>query len=170
MSENALLFWGIGLLAASLALVALEVTLPTGGLLAIVSGGCAIGSVVCFFRVSTTWGMLGLLALLILMPTALAFGLKVWPHTPVGRRMILGGETAEEDVQRRLEARRQEEELAKALIGVRGTALTDLRPIGLVRIEGERIDALAEGGVIPAGSEVRVTAVEGSQIKVRRVV
>lgn len=163
-----MLLWAIALLVASLVFVGLEVTVPSGGLLSLLAGGSAIASVVFFFRVSTTWGVIGLLAVLILLPTAIAFAFKVWPHTPMGRRMIL--DVDEEIVEKHSAEREESRQLAQALIGARGSAVTDLRPVGVVLIEGERIDALAEGGVIPAGSIVRVTSAEGSQVKVRRVV
>lgn len=70
-----------------------------------------------------------------------------------------------------LEAQRQQERSERdalhALVGAEGVAMTDLRPVGAVRIDGTRYDALAEVGVIAAGTKVRVTKVEFNQIKVR---
>jgi membrane protein implicated in regulation of membrane protease activity len=39
--------------------------------------------------------------------------------------------------------------------------------VGLIEIDGQRVEALAQSSFIPAGSKVRVSAVEGAQIKVR---
>ncbi|MDR0434172.1 MAG: hypothetical protein LBH21_03795 [Gracilibacteraceae bacterium] len=50
-----------------------------------------------------------------------------------------------------------------------GAALTLLRPAGTVEIEGERVDVVSEGDYIPQGSLVKVIAVEGTRIVVRRV-
>ena len=44
-------------------------------------------------------------------------------------------------------------------IGMRGTAVTPLRPTGIVEIDGERIEVETEGGFIASGSEVRVLTV-----------
>ena len=48
-----------------------------------------------------------------------------------------------------------------------GTAETDLRPIGVVRIDDLRHDALSDLGVIPAGTPITVIRVLDNQLKVR---
>lgn len=164
-----MLLWGFGLLALAVLLVALEVLVPSGGVIGVLSVAAAVASIVCFWRVDAWWGVTGLLLVLVLGPLAVGFAFKIWPNTPIGRRMILGGETEEQSAQS-AHQRQQEHELRQALVGVRGDAVTDLRPVGMVRIEGERIEATAESGFIAAGSQVRVTAVEGNRIKVRHVV
>jgi membrane-bound serine protease (ClpP class) len=50
-----------------------------------------------------------------------------------------------------------------------GTALTQLRPSGTATINGQRVDVVTEGGLIPRGAEVKVVAVEGTRIVVRQV-
>lgn len=167
MSE-AMIWWGFGLFAASVIVLALELFVPSGGVLGLLSAALAIGGVVCFWRVSPTWGVTALLALMILGPLAAGFFVKIWPDTPVGRMMILGSSADEEQ-------ERAEHELAadarraglESLVGATGRALTDLRPVGVVLIDGQRRDALAEGAWIEDGTEVRVVRVEGSQLRVR---
>lgn len=53
------------------------------------------------------------------------------------------------------------------LIGKTGTAKTPLRPSGTVVIDGERIDAVAEGVFIGAGKDVTVVKTEGVRVVVR---
>ena len=48
-----------------------------------------------------------------------------------------------------------------------GRTLTPLRPCGHVEIDGRRIDALAEEGFVPEGSQVRVLRVRSGQLVVR---
>jgi membrane-bound ClpP family serine protease len=55
------------------------------------------------------------------------------------------------------------------LIGKVGTTKTPLRPSGTVVIDGERIDAVAEGVFIMAGKEVAVVKSEGVRIVVREL-
>lgn len=167
MSEP-LLLWGLGLLAAAVLLVIVEVFIPSGGLIAVMSAGSAIAGVVVLFNVSTTWGLIGALVVLVLAPAAFAFSLKVWPHTPIGKRLVLGDRTEEEiaaDAMREVQAR----EVLDALVGAEGVAISDLRPVGKVQIDGQRYDALSESTLIRAGTRVRVTFADGSQIKVRPV-
>ncbi len=165
--NEAMLFWGIGLLAAALLLIILEVFSPSGGLIAIVATCCAIAGVACLFRLSALWGLVGILTLLFLGPLAFGFALKVWPHTPIGRRML--GERPAEVVEAERQAAEREREQRLALIGREGVVLTDLRPVGVVEVDGKRYDALSEESLIRAGSRVRVSVVEPNQVKVRRV-
>jgi len=165
--ENTPLLWGFGLLAAALLLVVIELFVPSGGVIAITSGVSAIAGVVFLFKAGPTWGLIGILVVLILGPTALGFGLKIWPHTPIGRRM-LGAKTPEEIEREHVETLREREKLA-ALVGQEGVVLTDLRPVGVVEIGGRRHDALSESSLVRAGSRVRVTAAEPNQVRVRAV-
>lgn len=48
-----------------------------------------------------------------------------------------------------------------------GTALTQLRPSGVARINGQRVDVVTEGGLIERGTPVKVVAVEGARVVVR---
>jgi len=54
-----------------------------------------------------------------------------------------------------------------ALLHQSGIAETDLRPIGTVRINGLRHDALSDHGFITVGSSVSVVEVLDNQLKVR---
>lgn len=163
-----MLYWGLGLLAAALLLVIIEVFVPSGGLISVLSLGCAVAGVVCLFRYSTTWGLLGIAAVIFLGPMAFGFALKIWPQTPIGRRML--AEKPPEQVEaERLEAVREREAML-ALVGAEGTVRTDLRPVGVIEINGQRREALAETALIKAGTRVRVTSVENAQIRVRPIV
>ncbi len=170
MSSDAMLIWGLALMAVSIVLIVVEVFVPSGGIIAVVSAICAIGGVGMLWRYETIWGITGLLTMLVLGPMALAFAFKMLPHTPVGRA-ILGGRS-EEELE---EMQRSERELAlrrKALVGLEGVALTDMRPVGEVEIDTpdgpETIEAFAEHDWIESGERVVVTAASGLEIKVRR--
>ena len=55
-------------------------------------------------------------------------------------------------------------------IGLKGKALTDLRPSGTARFADQDMDVLAEGHFIPQGASIRVHALEGSVVHVRPIV
>ncbi|MEJ2290909.1 MAG: NfeD family protein, partial [Deinococcales bacterium] len=55
------------------------------------------------------------------------------------------------------------------LTGRQGTALSDLRPAGVARFDGERVDVVSEGDFIAAGSTLTVLHVEGMRVTVRAV-
>ncbi|MHC4949279.1 MAG: NfeD family protein [Planctomycetota bacterium] len=172
-SSDSYLFWAFALLAAAIVLLFVELLVPSGGLLAMLCGAAAIGSLVAFFMYDPMWGAIATAAYVILGPIALIFLFKLWLNSPLGRRMILGGETGEalESGDEAYAASEQAriERLAdlQALIGSDGVTETDLRPVGTVKIGGRRVDALAESGVIAADTRVIVTDVYDNQIKVR---
>jgi len=161
------LFWGLGLIGASVLLLVLEIFVPSGG--AILFTACAVGiaGVVCLWLVEPLWGFLGLAFLAVAGPGIFFYGLSLWRHTPIGRRMI--GEPSDEEREKRRLAEQAEREKQLRLMGAEGLAATDLRPVGVVIIDGKRYDALAELGIIPAGSRVKVSVVEGTQLKVRAI-
>jgi membrane-bound ClpP family serine protease len=162
-----LLFWGLGLVAAALMLIVVEVFVPSAGLISLTATGCAIAGVFCLFKVSVGWGITGLATLAVLGPAFFSFAIKVWPSTPIGRKML--GERPEEDIEReRLEDLRQRDALL-ALVGQEGIVLSDLRPVGVVQVGGKRYDALSELGVVRAGTRVKIVSAEPSQIRVRAI-
>jgi membrane-bound ClpP family serine protease len=167
------LLWGFILLGITIVMLALELFVPSGGLIGMLAGVAALGSIIAFFRYDTTWGIVAALSYVILGPIIGVFAFRLWLNSPLARNMILGGPDPtnpdiDDDSAMSAEHARQER-LAqlRQLIGAHGTAVTPLRPVGTVRINGQRIDAMAESGVIDSGSPVVVTDVYDNQIKVR---
>ena len=169
--SDAYLLWGFILAGAALGLLFVELLVPSGGLLGLVCGVAAIGSIVAFFKYDTTFGAAALLAYIILTPILLVFVFKLWIQSPLAKRMVLGSEDtlaegddtvgeSQQERLRRLEALRE-------LIGAEGVSVTALRPVGFVKINGRRIDAMAESGIVEADTPVVVTDVYDNQIKVR---
>ncbi len=162
-----LLLWGFGLLAAAVLIFVIELFLPSGGILGIVAAVAAIAGCIAFWRVGTWWGIGSSLFVLTSAPLAFNFAIKIMPHTPMGRALILGDE--EDESQKRAIDQQRETEAAKAIVGATGKAVTPLRPIGIAEIEGQKIEVLAEGGPVDAGAAVRITGVVDNQVRVRGV-
>ncbi len=153
-SAEAALFWAFILIAAAIVVIAMEVLLPTGGLLALVSGALLVGSLVAFFSYSNGAGFLALVLMVVLGPLCCYYGFKIWSTTRMARRLVLEDEgplAVQSD----------------SLEGCTGTAETPLRPIGTVRVNGERRDALSELGVIEVGTIIVVVEDRDNQLKVR---
>jgi membrane-bound serine protease (ClpP class) len=171
--DSTFLTWGFILAGAAVALLCLELVVPSGGMLGLLCGLAAIGSIVAFFRHDPTFGVAALLAYIILTPILLAFVFKVWINSPLARRMVLGGDVGQpadgepEGMEAAERARMQKLDELRRLIGAEGLTVTALRPVGVVKIEGRRIDALAESGVVEPDTPVVVTDVYDNQVKVR---
>jgi membrane-bound ClpP family serine protease len=172
-ADNVYLLWGFILVAGALALLVIELFVPSGGLIGALAGVAAIGSIAAFFQYDTLWGVVATGAYVVLTPITLVFIFKVWIHSPIGRSMILGGsdptatDVSDEHAAASEYARVERLARLRELIGADGVTATALRPVGTVVIQNERIDALAESGVIEAGTPVVVTDVYDNQIKVR---
>lgn len=168
MNGDAMLYWGLALIAAAVLLLIVEAFVPSGGIIAMVSGVAAVAGVVLLFRVSVSWGFIGLLLVAVLGPTSFFFALNMLPQTPMGRA-LLGAPSEEEELAREL-AQDEAEAARAALVRKEGVALTDLRPVGEIRVDGERLEATAVAGLIDAGTKIVITKVDSSHIRVRPVV
>lgn len=161
-----MLVWGLLLLGIAAFLGLMEFFIPSAGIIGIVALVVAIAGVVCLWVYETAWGVTGTLSVLVIAPTATYFGFKILPYTPIGKGLILSDPQPDSP-----EAARSNASHAQrvALIGQEGTAQTDLRPIGVVKIDGQRHDAVAESGYIAKEARIRVISADGIQLKVRQI-
>ena len=165
------LFWGFVLGGAALGILLLELLVPSGGLLGLLCGVAIIGSITAFFRYDTTFGFVSLLGYAILTPFVIVFGFKLWIQSPLARRMVLGGLEGSDDAEGAPnpaeQARLGRHGELRELIGAEGVTITALRPVGVVKINGQRVDAMAESGIVEANTPIVVADVYDNQIKVR---
>ena len=142
------------LLLGGVVLLAAEMLLPAQGVLGVLGTLALAAAVVSAFRVDSRIGFGMLVALVLATPFAWMLWVKVWPHTPVGRKMILAPVNSV---------------LADAgvAVGQTGIAVSDLRPMGVCAFGTERLEARAERGTIPAGMPVRVVDVTDRRPTVR---
>lgn len=158
MLELAVLLFFVGI-----ALIVIELFVPSMGVLSVAAGICFIAAIVLAFRESTEIGAVFLAATVIAVPIVLFIGFKIFPSTPMGRRMIL---TAPD----RSDAKPGADvstEPRHDLVGRSGRAISALRPAGLVEIEDQRVDVITEGEWIDAGTDVVVTSAEGNRLVVK---
>jgi membrane-bound serine protease (ClpP class) len=157
------LVWSVLLLFLGLALVCVEVFVPSGGMLgflAILS--LMTGIILAFYHRGAEVGFLFLTVTAVAVPAALVLAFRYWPKTPMGRRLLLDVPSGEEVLPD--SPRRQQ---LKQLVGKVGVAKSLMMPSGAVTIEGHTIDALSEGIPIDAGQRVRVIEVRGTRVLVR---
>jgi membrane-bound ClpP family serine protease len=146
--------WAILLYLIGAVILVAEVFIPSHGLLGLMGGMSIVGAIVVAFMVSYGVGLAALLITVAAMPFAWAAAMKIWPKTPIGRRVLLPA---------------VESELAPPTvqIGQSGVTVSELRPMGMCEFEGQRVEVMAEYGMIPAGTKVRVVNVDNRRPVVR---
>ncbi len=154
--------WAVLLLVLGLGLAMLEVLVPSGGLLGFLAVAAILGSIVVGFVQSWAAGLALSAAALVAVPVIVVFALRWWPHTPIGRRVLLGVPT-EQDI---LPDSPKVRDL-KGLVGRVGRAKSQMLLSGAVVIDGRTYDAMSESQPIDAGQMVRVVQVRGTEIVVR---
>ena len=152
------------LLGLGLGLALLEIFFPSAGILAFLSASALLGAVLLGFKTSPTMGLIVTSAVVVGVPSMIAFGFRWWPHTYVGRKVLLDAPRAE-DVLPDEPQRRQ----LKSLVGRVGRAKCRMLPSGVVSVDGQTLDATSEGMVIEAGQTVRVLKIEANRLVVRAV-
>lgn len=150
-----------GLLLLFFLLLLLELFIPSGGLLGAGAVAALAGAIIIGFMHSFEAGGAIVIVVSIGAPIVISVGLRLWPRTPLGRRVL--NVDPEENA-----ARREEQELLRRrLIGKVGVAKMDLLPSGVIDIAGNRLDAISVGGVIDRGTSVEVIDVVAGKIQVR---
>ena len=142
-------------------LLLLEIFIPSYGVLTIGALGALAAGLIFAFRLSTATGIIALVAVAILLPIEIIVGVRIFPYTWFGRRIVL---MAQDETKR---SERSSDESILSLKGAEGITITACRPAGIAEINGERIDVVAEGTVIDNNRPVKVIAVEGNRVVVR---
>jgi membrane-bound ClpP family serine protease len=157
-------FLGIALLflLAALIVFAIDLMIPTGGVLVAVTGILGVIAVYFAFRHSPTSGWWMLITTLGMIPLMVVVLLYVWPRTPFGRMLIATPEKAKEFVW----SDASEAEDPKSLIGKSGLAVTEFLPHGTVLIDAQEFEAVSEAGPIEQGMNVRVTKLDVGRLVV----
>lgn len=145
------------LLAIGALLLFLEILLP-GMVVGIVGLICLGAAVVLGYRdFGSGGGNLVLGIVLVGLIIGMICWLKYFPDSRVAKKFVSQSAVGDLGVAK------------PELLHGNGVALTQLRPSGTARINGQRVDVVTEGGLIEKDTAVKVVAVEGSRIVVRAV-
>jgi membrane-bound serine protease (ClpP class) len=165
--EVALVLVGVGLLAVEIFVLPGFGVAGVAGLLCIGVG--LVLSLQSFTLPETQWQFDAFTANLKSLAIAVgcagvlfAILLRVLPETRLTSRLVLTAEQRPEDGYTVASSSRV------ALLGKVGVALTTLRPAGRVEIDGEPIDAVAEGELVEKGERVEVIETDENRVVVRR--
>ncbi|MGI9178809.1 MAG: NfeD family protein [Pirellulales bacterium] len=159
------LAWVAALLVVGLLTLALEVFVPSGGVLGFLSVVALLsGVVLAFVEQGPMVGMTVLAAACLAVPLVLAAAFRIFPATPLGRRVLPpppGPADVVPDADRRA--------VLRALVGRRGITTSELLPWGSLEIDGIAHEAVSEGGPIASDVAVEVAGVQGTALMVRAV-
>lgn len=150
----------IALLGLGLVLVMAEVLFPSFGILSVLATAAFVGAVVLAFRQDTETGVHFVIAIALGVPVMLVIGMKLFPKSPMGKRMIAPGLS--------FESRASTDPRALELVGVSGNAETDCRPAGIGRIQGRRVSVVTRGEWVARGEAIRVVEVQGNRVVVAK--
>ncbi len=138
-------------LIGSFAIIA-EIMVPSMGLLTVSALGSFSFSYYTLYQFNADYIWVLILINLISIPLTLIMGIKFLSITPLATGEGLHvGESKEE---------------TSPTIGLIGVSLTDLRPSGIAKIDGKRVDVLSTGDYIDKGVDVEVVEVDNSGVKV----
>ncbi|MEM8710609.1 MAG: NfeD family protein [Planctomycetota bacterium] len=146
------------LFAAGLVLIIAEVFIPSMGLLGLAAALCIVGSIGTAFYQDAGTGIQMLVATAVLVPIVMTFGIKLFPSTPMGKKLTARGFSFDDGtgVDRRDEG----------LTGKSGIVESPLRPSGIARIDDRRVDVVSRGEPIEKGTSIVVVEVSGNRVVV----
>lgn len=157
---------GYLLIGIAVVLMIAELFIPSGGLISVVAVITTLIGVVLVFRYGEeTTALITLVAVLVGLPMLSLLLMKIWPYTPVGRRLVLRYEDSEDSTF----ASMPEHKLLQDLVGRIGKATSSLRPSGTVDFDGRRVDAVTEGMMVEPGRYVKCIEVKAGRVLVRLI-
>lgn len=158
--------WIAALVAVGLGMLVLEVFVPSGGVLGFLSVvALGAGVVTAFAEQGPVVGVAVLAATAVAAPVVLGIAFRIFPETPLGRRVLPPPPRPDEvvpDGERRSQLRE--------LVGRQGRSTSDLLPWGTVEIDGRELPAMSESGPIIAAMLIDVIGVQAGGLVVRQAV
>lgn len=150
------------LFAAGVLLLLGDVFLPSHGILSVSALGLLIWAIARTFQYGgTNAGLVSLLACAVFLPTFVYGAIRIWPNTPIGRRIA-----PPNPVVTAYDTSIPTAEL-EALLGRTGRAVSQLRPVGICEFDGQRISCVSEFGIIEAETPVLAVRLAGGNLAVR---
>jgi membrane-bound serine protease (ClpP class) len=154
--------WGApALFVFGIVLLVIEFMLPTLGILGVV-GFVMILSALILAASNVTVGVLSLVSGLVLAGIILWILIKFFGLKASWNKIVLSAKQTNEAGY--VSSRDRSE-----LLGQEGVTITQLRPSGFAKFGDRKEDVVSEGEIIPLGVKVKVIAVEGAKVVVRKV-
>lgn len=151
------------LLLLGITFIVLELFIPSGGVLGCIAAVSLVGSVlVAFAGRGMTFGTIMLVVNVVVTLVVIPLTIRIWPHTPFGRAILIGKRDADDVL-----PDDEEYQVLKTLVGRQGKARTKMLPSGMVVIDGKEYDAVSVGVPIEKGQRIQVVSLQTNHIVVR---
>ena len=158
--EGAVSFYMIAVFLGGILCIIIEMLLPTVGLLAGVGVAALLYSVVLALGGDVD-AILAMLGAGVLAVVVFALIVKKLPSSKLWNKFVLHDQSTSKRGFVSAAPRAE-------LVGRTGVVMTELRPSGTAEIDGKPVDVVSEGAFLPKGTEIRVVAVEGARVVVRK--
>jgi membrane-bound ClpP family serine protease len=148
-------------LLAFLVVIFLEMLLPSAGMLFILSVLLAAAAVIAGFMHSVYLGATMVVILVVSFPVLFALFSRIWPHTPMGRRLMIPAPSPESVL--------PQSTLEDSLVqykGAKAEVLSPMLPTGSIRIGDKILVATCESGAVEPGQWVRVVRIQMNRLLV----
>lgn len=147
----------ISLQIVALLVIVTEIFIPSLGILTLIALSLFIYSLyIVYTDLSTTVGVIFTIIDITMIPLILVMGMKILASSPLALKKELSKEAG---------VASQKKDFEK-YVNMKGTAVTDLRPAGIVEIDSNRLDVVTDADYIQAGTPVIVTGATGNRILV----
>lgn len=147
----------ITLLLVGFVLIGMEIFVP-GGILGTFGSLAWLGAAVIGWRnFSAPWNMLSALALLLVGILTFFIWIRYFPKSHVGKTLSL------QENSKTYKAHMHDDKIP---VGTVGEALSTLRPSGIAKFDGQRVDVVADGEWIEAGQTIKISSTSGGHISV----
>lgn len=144
------------LLLAGFVLIGMEIFIP-GGILGIFGTVAWISAAVVGWRnFPDPWNMISAFSLLVVGLFTFVVWIRYFPKSRVGRSLSLNENTASY----------KSHSITELPVGTAGEAVSTLRPSGIAKFDGKRLDVVADGEWIEAGESVKISSTSGGHISV----
>ena len=154
-------WWYVALLVSGVLLGIAEVFLPGGIAGAIGACFCGAAMLVGFRAFPPPWGLISALTVVVLGGAAFLVWIRMFPQSRAGKRIVLTADGRDQ---------KSSELPGPEWVGREGTAVTALRPAGIVDFGGRRCDVLAAHGEwLAIGMKVRISAIRDGQVWVEEI-
>jgi len=147
----------ITLLLVGFMLIGMEIFVPGGILGSIGALAWLVAAGVGMTKFESPWNMLSAFVLLLMGVLTFVVWINYFPKSRIGKSLTLDDSTKDYKAHRAVD---------EYPVGTTGEAVSTLRPSGIARFDGQRVDVVADGEWIEAGQSVKISSTAGGHVSV----